>query len=234
MIQTIYDPEHYTGNNTVATFAFNWRILAKTDLLVLSRATDGTVTTLVLDTDYTVPTSSVNNPAGGSITLTGGNLATGVQLFIVRATAETQLVHIEEGSPFPTATVEEVFDRLTMMIQELRYLLRQTLHFAQSSTEVDITAPEPSEGTFLGWVSGLLVNGTLLGDKGAEESVTQDATTFDVVFATATADANYQIVSLTTNWATTVEWSAKATTGFTVTFGNPAPANAKLVWRVLQ
>ena len=136
MIQTIYDPERYVGNNTVAVFAFNWRILAKTDLLVLSRAIDGTVTTLTVDSDYTVPPSSINNPSGGSITLIAGNLATGVQLFIVRATAETQLVHIEEGSPFPTATVEEVFDRLTMMIQELRYLLRQTLHTEETHCSV--------------------------------------------------------------------------------------------------
>lgn len=232
-LQSIYQPEHYTGNGSTANLPFNWRILAKTDVVVKAKNTSGVVTTLVLNTDFTIADADVNTDNGGNVVLTTPATWNTQEIFIIRDTSRTQLVNIESSTPFPAATVTKVFDRLTMMIQEMHYRDRKALRFADSSTFKDINVPDPLNGTFLGWLNSLLAN-INIGDSRKEETVTLGATTKSVVFDSAQANANYLILGLTTNWATTTEWSNKLTTGFTVTFGTPAPTGAKLVWSVLS
>jgi hypothetical protein len=231
-IQSQYTPDHYTGDDVEDTFEFTFRILAKVDMIVYTRDEDDVVTILELDSDYTIDDADVNTDDGGSVVLTDP-LPDGTELFLVRDTTRTQLVNIEEGSPFPSATVTKVFDRLTMMIQELKYLYRQALHFSNASTFKDIEVPDPEDGTFLGWLNDLLVNANI-GDLGAEVSVTEDEEDYQVTFDSPLANADYQIVSITPSWNTTYSWSDKLTTGFLITFGTPAPADAKLVWRVIR
>jgi hypothetical protein len=146
-IQTQYTPEHYTGTGLLTSYAFTWRILKKADLVALTRL--GTVvTTLELDSDYTIANSSVNNGSGGEIVL-AIELPSGTELFLIRATDLTQKVLIEEGQAFPASVVTEVFDRLTMIAQELKYLYRQTIHYALASQAVDIEAADPEAGKIL-------------------------------------------------------------------------------------
>jgi len=232
MIQTQYTPSHYTGNGTLDTYGFSFRILAKSDLLVLTRDADDVVVTLQLDSDYTIDDAYVDVDGGGSVVLTDP-LADGTELFFIRDTARTQLVNIEEGSPFPTATVIKVFDRLTMMLQELKYLTRKALKFANASTFVDVDVPDPDNGALLSWLNDLLIN-TNIGDQGEEIDVTAGLGEVDITFATPLADANYQVIAITTNWNTTTNWSDKLTTGFTITFGTVAPTGAKLSYRILR
>ena len=56
-------------------------------------------------------------------------------------------------------------------------------------------------------------------------SVTLAALTKSVVFARAEQDTAYG-VTVTPNWSSTVAVTSKTTTGFTITFGTAAPANA--------
>lgn len=234
MIQTTYTPDYYNGTGLVSSYAFHFRILRKADLIVkvLTIAT-GAVVTLVLDSDYTIPDADVNTPSGGSVVLSSP-LASGDRIFLIRDTARTQLVDLTEASPFPAETVEKEFDRLTMMIQELTYGLRQAAAFADTSLFIDISLPDPQNGDVLGWVNGILANvdpsqGLVIGD---EVSITPSDSTYAVVFDDELANVAYQIIGLTANWPTTIEWNSKATTGFSVIFGTPAPADAKFVWRV--
>lgn len=236
-ISTIYTPDFYDGNGVDTTFVFDWRILAKSDVVVkvLTVATEAVVT-LVLDTDYTIADEWVDNEDGGEIDLTLP-LATGKRIWLIRETAKTQLVNLLEGSPFPAATVTKVFDRLTMMIQELKYLSRMALKFRAVSTFVDVDVPDPQEALFLSWINNLLVNRAMVEETdestvGAEETITLNATTFAVVFGTPADNTNYQILSVGPNWLTSWFWSAKTVNGFTINFSNPAPASAKASWRV--
>ena len=64
-----------------------------------------------------------------------------------------------------------------------------------------------------------------IGGNGVNVSVTLAATSKAVVFARTEVDALYGVV-ITPSWLTTHAVTAKATTGFTVTFGTGAPANA--------
>ena len=150
MLQTIFTPDHYTGTGLLTTYTFNWRILQKNDLVAITKDSSDVVTTLTLDTDYTIADGYVNNATGGQLVLTVV-LASGTELFLTRQTDLTQLVHLEEGSPMPSSVFEEIFDRLTMMAQELKYLFRQTLHFPDSSTSVDIDVVDPVAGSLLQW-----------------------------------------------------------------------------------
>jgi len=150
MLQTDYTIDHYTGTGALTDYAFTWRILQKNDLVAITKDTNDVVTTLTLDTDYTIDNAYVNNSSGGSIVLATA-LADGTQLFLTRQTDLTQLVHLEEGSPMPSSVLEEVFDRLTMITQELKYLFRQTLHFPDSSLSLDVEVADPTAGSLLQW-----------------------------------------------------------------------------------
>jgi hypothetical protein len=119
VIQTHYAPESYSGNGSVTTFAFDWRILAKTDVIVITQVVStGVVTVKALNTDYTIADGDVNTDDGGDVVF-GAAPPTGTNIYLFRDTARTQLVNIEEGSPFPAASVTKVFDRLTIIVQEL-------------------------------------------------------------------------------------------------------------------
>lgn len=148
-IQTQYSQERYVGNGTVNTYPFTWRILAKTDLIVLTDNA-GVVTTLDLNSDYTIADADVNTADGGDVVLSAP-LPAGVVLVLQRHTAQTQLVNIEEGSPFPAAVITKEFDRLTMMIQDLQYQMRQTLSFPPTSGIDDSFLPPPEAGMLIRW-----------------------------------------------------------------------------------
>lgn len=57
--------------------------------------------------------------------------------------------------------------------------------------------------------------------------VTAALTTISVTFPQAESDASYG-VSVTPNWPTTLSVTAKTVTGFEISFGTAAPANAAL------
>lgn len=151
-IQSQYTPDVFTGDGVEDTFTFTFRILAKADLIAITRDAADIVTVLELNSDYTIANSDVDAAGGGDVVLTDP-LGDGTKIFLVRNTTRTQLVNIEEGSPFPAAVVTKVFDRHLMMIQELYYKMRKALKFADSSEFIDFTLPEPSAGALLQWNS---------------------------------------------------------------------------------
>ena len=222
MISTQYSPEHYTGDGTTANLPFTWRILAKTDVIVLAKDADGVVTTLVLDTDFTIADADVNTDDGGDVVLTTPATWDTQDIFIIRNTARTQIVNIEEGAAFPAATIVKEFDRLTMIAQELYYRERKALKFAAASTVVDVDVPDPEDFKFLTWLSGALIN-SAAGFITASTAVTAGSATVSVVFATALSNANYTVLFITPDWLATGIASNKTTAGFDITFDNEAP-----------
>jgi hypothetical protein len=233
-ISTGYVPDYYDGDDSEDTFTFSWRILAKTDLVakVLTVAS-GVVVDLVVDTDFTIDPVWIDAPGGGQVVLTAP-VATGDRLFLIRDTSKTQLVNIVEGSPFPAAAVTKVFDRLTMMIQELVYLARQSLKFRAVSLFKDIDVPDPEELGVLGWHADLLVNLLEIDAAflGGEEDVTTGDATKVIVFSTPQADTTYEVIGIAPNWLTGFYWTTKTINGFTIVFSNPAPSGSKVGWRV--
>lgn len=105
----------HAGNSVATVFTFPFKVFEKTDLVVYT-TTGATVTTLTLDTGYTV--SGLRNGSGGSITTTVP-VATGTTITIKRQLLYKQDVDLRNQSKFYPETHEDEFDRLTMMLQQL-------------------------------------------------------------------------------------------------------------------
>lgn len=229
MIQTIYTPEHYVGDGVTAILPFTWRILAKGDLLVLAKhPTTLVITSLVLDTDYTIADADVDVEAGGDVVLMIPATWDTYDIFLVRETAKTQLVHMPEGSPFSTAAVETVLDRLTMMAQELKYLYRQSLHFDVASEAVDVLLADPEGGNLIRYntdadamenttASSLSLTHTIV-----TQAVAATDTTAVITHNLGSASAN--LVGFSSSWHTSFIVLSQDANTITVEFGTECPA----------
>ena len=103
----------YVGAGTTDTYNYSFLILDETHLQVVQRSAAGVETTLALTTDYTV--TGVGVDSGGTITLTAGNLASGVALTIKRKLPITQETDIRNQGEFFPETHENEFDRGKMV-----------------------------------------------------------------------------------------------------------------------
>jgi hypothetical protein len=108
---------NYVGTGSTSNFAVPFYFIAQGDLEVVV----GGVTT-VLNSDYTVtgtldPKLNVYSN-GGTVVFTVPPVA-GAQIYITRITAQTQPATFNPGDPQMAGTVEEAYDRLCVLIQEL-------------------------------------------------------------------------------------------------------------------
>jgi len=142
----------YSCNGSQKEFPFNFKIFAKTDLIVILRDSGGNETTLTLTTDYTV--SAGPWPTGGTVT-TVKAYAEENTLVIIRELPQTQGADYVENDPFPAETHEEVLDRSVMLIQETIEKLGRMLIFAKSSSYSELSLPDPVASKLLAWKDDL-------------------------------------------------------------------------------
>ncbi len=139
----------YAGNGVTVTFTVPFYFLAAADLTVIRTASNGTQTTLVLNTDYTVSGAGV--PAGGAITCTAAPGASDT-LVIFRDPAATQLTDYQPNDPFPAETHERALDKLTMLAQRLRNLIDRSFRLSDGDTSTaSTTLPSPASNQLIGW-----------------------------------------------------------------------------------
>lgn len=150
----------YLGNGVTTSFSYTFRIEDKTQLVVYQINQDLSVQTLVVDSNYTV--AGIGVDAGGTITLTGGALATGKSLLIRSNYPQTQITDFDSQGGFFPEVHELSFDKLTFLIQQLSDIQqRRSLLFPDylDRTTVQNTIPTPSVGKVLTWDSdGSLMN----------------------------------------------------------------------------
>lgn len=105
----------YNGNGVTTEFAFPYRFLSNSHIVVIRVAANGVGTTLVLNTDYTL--TGAGDDAGGTVTL---NVAPAAdqRLVIYRQVPMTQETDYVSGDSFPAETHEEALDKLTMITQQ--------------------------------------------------------------------------------------------------------------------
>lgn len=123
-VSTEIDHNDYTGNGVTTSFPYAFRVFKKSDLVVTVIDTDENITTLTLDTDYTV--SGAGSYSGGSVTLPQPLLA-GYQISIARSLPVTQETDLRNQGKFFAEVHEDAFDRLTMLIQRVRSLFTLAL-----------------------------------------------------------------------------------------------------------
>jgi hypothetical protein len=167
-VSTTIIKSSHNGNGSTTTFAYNFKIFADTDLVVIIRSSTGTETTKTLTTHYTV--SGAGDASGGSITFTTGNTpASGETVVIRRNVPQTQAIDYIANDPFPAETNEEGLDRTTMIAQQVSEATDRSIKLSRTNT---MTSTEFTVG------ATDRANKILAFDSSGEISVTQELGTF--------------------------------------------------------
>ena len=165
----------YSGNGSLTTFAYTFKIFDEDDLTVILRAADGTETTQTITTHYTV--TGVGVASGGNVVF-GSAPASGVTVVIIREQPLTQGLDLVPNDPFPAQSLEESLDKLTFMAQKHEEELSRAIKASRTNTltgsEFTISATDRANKLFSFDSSGNL-------------SIAQELGTFRGNWATSTS-----------------------------------------------
>ncbi|MHB1231593.1 MAG: phage tail fiber domain-containing protein [Burkholderiales bacterium] len=106
---------NYTGNGSVTSFAYSFRILQQGDLHVYLDGVEQT-------TGFTV--TGINSPTGGSVVFTTAPAA-GVIVRLQRIVTKDRTTDYVEGGALPAQTLDDDFDRAVMQVQDLNLVTFQ-------------------------------------------------------------------------------------------------------------
>lgn len=149
----------YNGNGATVTWPTGFRFFKNTDLVVTKRSAAGVTTLLTLNTDYSV---TGGNALGGGNVVTTNALATGELLTIARVLTVQQLTDLRNQGDYFAEIHEDVFDYLTMLIQQtgesdsraLRHPRDSEHYQAEARRIVDLEDPvNAQDATTKNWVS---------------------------------------------------------------------------------
>jgi hypothetical protein len=182
-VSTTIIKNFHNGNASTTNFAYQFRILEDTDLLVIIRTNStGAEATKTLSTHYTV--AGAGDASGGSITFTVGNIpASGETVVIRRNVPQTQAIDYIANDPFPAETHEEGLDRSTMVAQQVAEESNRSIKLSRTNT---MTSTEFTVG------ATDRANKILAFDSAGEISVTQELGTFKGSDTTTTTAAYLQ------------------------------------------
>lgn len=143
--------EVYATNGATTVFPVPFKFLANADLVVLKTDSDGGVTTLVLDSDYTL--TGAGDPDGGSVTISPA-LASGYSITIYLDPPLSQQLDLVQNDDLNAENVENTFDKLTMIAQRLRDLVNRAFRFSDGDVSgASLVVPSPQADSLIGWAS---------------------------------------------------------------------------------
>ena len=123
----------YSGNGTLDTFNYTFKIFADADIQVIIRDATATETVKTLTTHYTV--TGAGNANGGTIVFTAGNIPTATETVVIRrASPQTQAIDYIANDPFPAESHEEGLDRSMMAIQQLQEEVNRSIKLSRTNT----------------------------------------------------------------------------------------------------
>ena len=176
-IPTLTIKNSYNGDGSVTAFNYTFKITNEDDIEVITRTSAGTETVKVLTTDYTV--SGVGNAGGGTVTFVTAP-ASGLTVILRRDTPQTQGLDLIENDPLPANSLEDAFDKLTSITQELQEENDRSIKLSRTNT---MTSTEFTVG------ASDRANKILAFDSAGEISVTQELGTYQGTDATVTTEA---------------------------------------------
>jgi len=195
MLSDNYVPEKYAGNGTTPTFSFGWAILAEANIRVyLENATTLVQTAQVLGSDFNVVSGWDAN--GGSIEFTDAP-STGYNVIIARDISETQEVVYKTSSGFPAKVVENSFDKVTALVQDVAELAARCLRYpvgTSDSVSREMVAPGTDagypywDGSAYDFVTAITATGDYPGEitRGTDASKSASPAVGDIHVATDT------------------------------------------------
>lgn len=134
----------YTGNGVTTAFSFPYRFLANADLVVYENEV-----LQVITTDYAV--TGAGDDAGGLVTFVAAP-ANGLEIVILRDPALTQGLDLVENDSLPAESVEDAFDKLTMIAQRLDDRMDRAFVLSDAAiAAADLTIPVPVANEVLIW-----------------------------------------------------------------------------------
>ena len=184
-VSTTIIKSSHNGNGSTTTFAYAFKILQDSDLVVIIRNNStGTETTKTLTTHYTV--SGAGDASGGSITFTSGNIpANGETVVIRRNVPQTQVIDYIANDPFPAESHEEGLDRATMIAQQVSEEADRSIKLSRTNT---MTSTEFTVG------ATDRANKILAFDGSGEISVTQELGQFKGNWSSGTSYVERDLV----------------------------------------
>ena len=207
----------YSGNGTLDTFNYTFKIFADADIQVIIRDATATETVKTLTTHYTV--TGAGNANGGTVVFTSGNIPSGTETVVIRrASPQTQAIDYIANDPFPAESHEEGLDRSMMAIQQLQEEVNRSIKLSRTntmnSTEFTIGDTDRANKVFGFDSAGELVVtqelGTFRGDWSASTAyevrdIVKDTSTNNI-FICLTAHTSSGSEPLTTN-TDSAKWS---------------------------
>lgn len=176
-ISTTTIKNSYSGDGSTTVFNYTFKITDQDDIEVITRTSAGTESVKTITTDYTV--SGVGDAGGGSVTFTTAP-ASGLTVILRRDTPQTQGLDLIENDPLPANSLEDAFDKLTSITQELQEENDRSIKLSRTNT---MTSTEFTVG------STERANKILAFDDDGELSVTQELGTYQGTDATTTTEA---------------------------------------------
>jgi len=179
MLNNTSNVVRYTITTPLASYSIPFPYWAKDEIVVYLTLSDGSISTLVEDTDY-----SVSTPNGNSGTLTRITGWTGsTKLTITREMPLKQLTDFRNGDVIDAETIEETFDQVVGQIQQQEEALSRAIKTPVDEAGSDITLP----GRTARQGSG---SGTILGfDSSGDVGVVRDLAQFDSEVSQVHSDA---------------------------------------------
>jgi hypothetical protein len=123
-----------SGNGAATTFAYTFKIISSSHLVVVRSTAAGVDTTLTLGVHYSV--SNVGSESGGYITypLSGTALPVGDRIIMLRSVPLTQLTDLTNQGAFYAEVHESEYDLLCMADQQLSERLDRSVTVPPSDT----------------------------------------------------------------------------------------------------
>jgi len=142
----------FLGNGATTVFPFAFKVFASADLRVVRTNALGLESDLVLDTDYTVAlNSNQDNDPGGTVTRATA-LPTGERLTITSDVEALQPLVLTNNGGFYPRVINDAFDKITIIAQQLIEQVGRSLKLPISST-ASATLPDPVPNGIIAWNS---------------------------------------------------------------------------------
>ncbi len=149
-VPTTVNSVTYAGPQAMP-LAIPFKFFKDADLQVAFTSVLGVVTTLVLNTDYTL--TGAQQPSGGTLTLLAGDMVLNQSITILRAPAAVQDVSLPNGSRYFGSVIEAALDLLTMLVQDAKGANDRAVLFplGESGFDQDLPAKLDRINQIAGW-----------------------------------------------------------------------------------
>jgi hypothetical protein len=174
----------YACNGVTVAFAVGFACSAATDLQVVRTDSNGLDTPLVYVTDYSVVLNAdqVASP-GGTVTLAVAP-ATGYKVTILRNMALTQGTQLPNQGGWYPKVVENAFDKLTMIVQQLSEKVARSVQVGVTETDTSTLV-----ATVVGAVNASAASGFATAASGSATAAAGSATAASGSAAASAASA---------------------------------------------